>query len=210
MRTSIRMAVAAACTLAFSGAVLAHSHHHDHDDVRHAGAHVHGEGKLNFATEGSELHMELMMPAHDILGFERITTHAQKQQLDKALAKLESENLWSLPAAAGCQLKTAHASTTKEVHVQDDHDHGHKHDDDHHHKHSGHDHHHDDHDAHDDGHMDISASYVYQCKDISQLNQFSTTLFESFPRSERIRVQGFTRSGQLSETMTPNQPQVRF
>ncbi|MET4693152.1 ZrgA family zinc uptake protein [Endozoicomonas lisbonensis] len=222
MRTSIRMAAAAACTLAVSGAAMAHSHHHN-DEVRHAGAHVHGEGELNFATEGSELHLELMMPAHDILGFESINTHAQKKQLNEALEKLESDTIWSLSVAAGCQLNHAHASPTKEIHVKDghghghdkhDHDHGHshdKHDHDHGHSHDKHDHDHEHHHDHDhDGHMDIAASYVYECKAVNQLNQLSTALFEAFPRSERIRVQGFTQSGQLSETMTPNQPQVRF
>ena len=234
MRSPIRMVAVAACVLGVSSAVMAHSHHqdshhqdshhhdnhhhgdhHDHGDVRHADAHVHGQGELNFATEGSELHMELMVPAHDILGFETITTHAQKKQLNDALATLESEAIWSLSDAAQCQLISAHASPTKEVHVKEEHDHGDDHKDHKHHSDhkNGHDHDHDhdcDHDHDHDGHMDISASYVFQCKQVNQLNQLSTTLFEAFPRSERIRVQGFTQSGQLSETMTPAQPQVRF
>ena len=205
MRLSIRTAAVAAFVLAASGNVIAdshdhrqghghshdhsHDHGHDHDEVRHAGAHVHGQGELNFATEGSELHMELMMPAHDILGFETISTPAQQQQLDEALAKLESESVWSLPAAARCQLAEAHASTTNENHNDHDH-HGH--------------------DSEAGGHMDIAATYLFKCQNISSLNQFATTLFETFPRSELIQVQGFTSSGQLSENMTPDQPKVHF
>lgn len=212
MRLSIRTAAVAAFVLAASGNVIAQSHDHDHghdhkqghdhshdhghghDEVRHAGAHVHGKGELNFATEGSELHMELMMPAHDILGFETISTPAQQQQLDEALARLQSESIWSLPAAARCQLADAHASTTNENH--DGHDHGHDHG-------QGHD-------SEAGGHMDIAATYKFKCQNISSLDQFATTLFETFPRSELIQVQGFTSSGQLSENMTPDQPQVRF
>ncbi|MGI9277582.1 MAG: ZrgA family zinc uptake protein [Endozoicomonas sp.] len=208
MRTPFGMAAVAACVLVFTGNAAAHKHH-NHEEVRHAGAHVHGQGELNFAVEDSELHMELMMPAHDILGFESITTEAQQQQLNDALKKLESESLWQLSAEAQCQLSSAHASTTG----HEDHGHGddkkHNHSHDHGHKHN----HKDDHDHdHEDsgGHMDIAVTYVFECSSPGRLNQFSTKLFETFPRSEKIHVQGFTSSGQLSEIITADQPQVRF
>ena len=203
MRTPIRMAAVAASILAVSANISAHVHH---DEVRHADAHVHGQGELNFAVEGSELHMELMMPAHDVLGFESITTKAQQQQLDEALHKLEAESLWSLSAQAECQLSSAHASTTGHDHGHSEHKSSHSHDD-HVHDHAhAHGHAHD----HDHDHMDIAVSYVFQCKNADNLTQLSTSLFETFPRSEMIRVQGFTASGQLSETMNSGQPQVRF
>lgn len=192
MRTSIGMAAVAASVLTFSGIAAAHQHN-DHEEVRHAGAHVHGLGELNFAVEGSELHMELMMPAHDILGFESITTEAQQQQLDEALMQLESESLWVLPDNAKCQLSTAHASATG------NNDDGHDHQHDHNHNHEEH-----------GAHMDIEVSYVFTCDVPVNLNQLSTTLFENFPRSEKIHVQGFTSRGQLSEMITSRQPQVQF
>lgn len=192
MRTTFSTVAAAAFILATSGNAFAHDHN---SEVRHVAAHVHGEGELNFAIDSSELHMELMMSAHDILGFETITTAAQQQQLDEALEKLQSENLWTLPKAAKCRLGSAHAAAT-----------GHNSHDDHGHGHDTHGRNHDN----QGGHMDIAASYVFQCENIESLNQLSTTLFETFPRSEKIRVQGFTASGQLSEHMSPQQTEVGF
>ena len=241
MRTTFGMTALAVCVLTSSGIAAAHNHGHDHDEeVRHASAHVHGEGELNFAIEGSELHLELMMPAHDILGFESINTEAQQQQLDAALKTLESEQIWQLPASAQCVLSHANASATghddhhdhghDDHHDHKDHDHGHddhghkKHDDhkahdDHEHEHGhnhGHDHGHDHghghgHGHHDHGaHMDIAVSYEFKCSNPTSLNQFSTTLFETFPRSEKIHVQGFTQQGQLSDIITAQEPEVRF
>ena len=184
MRTSIRMAAIAACVMAISGNAAAHNHHHD--EVRHAAAHVHGQGELNFALEDSELHLELMIPAHDILGFESISTDAQQKQLDKALKQLESDQMWALPAGAQCRLMSSHAHTSNSDHGHDHHDHEHE------------------------AHMDIESTYVFTCEAPAKLNEFSTRLFEHFTRSEKLHVQGFTSSGQLSEIITPRQPQVRF
>ena len=170
------------------------------EDVRHIDAHVHGEGELNFAVEGSQLHLELTMPAQDILGFESITSEAQEEQLHQALKKLETD-LWQPTTSAKCQLIESHAY----VPGHDEHN-GHE---DHHEKHEDHEGHQEA-EAGESSHINITASYVFECSKISRLKNFGTSLFDTFSHSEMIRVQGFTSKGQLSAEISRSKPGVRF
>ncbi|MBO9480270.1 DUF2796 domain-containing protein [Salinisphaera sp. G21_0] len=191
------------------------------DGHRHAGAHVHGAGHLNFAIEGRQVHIELETPGFDILGFESIHSDAQRRQLKDALQELEKDDLWSFTPAASCRLKTASASANGE-HGEDHHGDADGHYDSHHDKHGYDDHHADDHhhshghdDHHGDGHhesahMDIAATYVYECANITGLNSISTRLFQRFANSEQLKVQGFTDSGQIAGQMSRERPEVRF
>ncbi|WP_252178988.1 DUF2796 domain-containing protein [Endozoicomonas sp. 4G] len=222
MHTFTKLAAGIACGVLSLTASAANG------EPRHVDAHVHGHGELNFAVEGSEVHLELKMPANDVLGFETITTDKQRHQLHEALNKLEAASLWSMTPAASCKLVSAKATTSSVDHEHGHHEHDHHHDDehahhdhhehDHHdeHKHHEHDHHHDEHAHHDlsheghGGHMDISATYVFQCGNVSQLNTISTSIFEKFERSESLSVQGFTQKGQTAAEMTKSTPEVRF
>lgn len=203
MRHFSKMAVVT-CTLLSTG-VLA-------DANRHADAHVHGAGHLNFAIEGRQVHLELETPGFDILGFESITSDIQRGQLKDALNELKKDDLWSFTPAASCTLKTASASASGE-HGEGHHDH-HADADDHHDSHHddhGHDKHHaDSDDHHESSHMDIAATYVYECANIARLNSISTRLFQRFGNSEQLKVQGFTDSGQIAGQMSRQRPEVRF
>ena len=128
---------------------------------RSADAHVHGHGQLNFAVDGRDVHLELEIPAADVLGFESIKSDKQKAQLKETLEALESGSLWQFTEAAQCQMVSAEAFSGKEHkeegHHDDHDDHHEKHDgdhDDHHEKHEAHhgDHHKEHHDDHDDHH----------------------------------------------------------
>ncbi|CAM3665231.1 ZrgA family zinc uptake protein [Parendozoicomonas haliclonae] len=207
----LKTAAAAACILA-SQATFA-------EQTRHMDAHVHGSGLLNFAVEGQQLHLELETPGFDILGFESLTTEKQHQQLNDALAQLKKQELWTLSPAASCSLASAEASSSKEAADKhsghDEHEeHGHHDEHDHHaeHKHDEHDHH-DDHGhdhASEDSHLDITASYVFECKDINKLDSITANLFKLFPNSQTLKVQGFTDKGQSAATLTREKPEVRF
>ncbi|MGI2026490.1 ZrgA family zinc uptake protein [Endozoicomonas acroporae] len=180
------------------------------DGHRHAGAHVHGAGYLNFAIEGRQVHIELETPGFDILGFESIRSDAQRRQLKDALQELEKDDLWSFTPAASCTLKAASASASGE-HGEDHHDHhgdADGHHDSHHHSHGHDDHHGDGH--HESAHMDIAATYVYECANIAGLNSISTRLFQRFANSEQLKVQGFTDAGQIAGQMSRERPEVRF
>ncbi|WP_257253614.1 MULTISPECIES: DUF2796 domain-containing protein [unclassified Endozoicomonas] len=177
-------------------------------EQRHVDAHVHGQGELNFAVEGSEVHLELTMPANDVLGFETVTTDKQRHQLHEALKKLEAANLWSMTPAASCKLVSARAATSSADRQHDDHDEHVSHD--HHDEHASHDHHDEHgHKGH-SGHMDISATYVFECGNPGQLNIINTSIFEVFERSKSLSVQGFTQKGQTAAEMTKSNPEVRF
>jgi len=177
-----------------SCAALANSGH-----SRHADAHVHGVGQLNFAIEGNLVHLELAIPGFDILGFESINTDAQRQALTKATQSLKQADLWHFTPAAGCQLQSVSVETSEDDH----HEHEHKHENDH-----DHDHDHDHDEAHKSAHMDFSATYAYQCAHPKQLKRISTRLFERFEHSAKLNVQGLTDAGQVAGTMTRNQPET--
>ncbi|WP_067521558.1 ZrgA family zinc uptake protein [Endozoicomonas ascidiicola] len=185
---------------------------HNHGGSRHADAHVHGAGYVNFAVEGKQLHIELEIPGFDILGFESVSTDAQRKQVSEALHELEHGDFWLFPVAAGCELTTASAMAGGEGdHKEHDDDHEDSHEDDdeeHHHDHGAHDDHGEG--AQASAHMDFEATYVYECAQTKALNRISTNLFKRFPNSESLKVQGFTASGQTAGAMTRKQPEVRF
>ena len=182
-----------------------------------------GRGQLNVAIEDSHVHMELKLPAHDLLGFETINNKAQQKALDDALNQLKLSSLWEFPKQAQCQLTVAEASS----HSHQDNGHGDHHNekdhDDHHddrHSNKTHDDHHDEHhhDEHHDshqtdnygGHMDISATYAFKCKNPKAINALSTNIFEQFERSESIKVQAITPNGQYSKNLSRTTPEVKF
>ena len=208
MRNLSKLAAAAAGTVL--GSVLSVSTLAE--DTRHVDAHVHGAGHLNFAIEGNQVHLELETPGFDILGFETISTEAQHHQLEKALERLKTPELWVFTSAASCKLKTVSVSGGDNDH-HDDHDsHDKEHGDDHN-KHKGHGDHdkHEDHADHaEEGHMDIEATYVYECAHIKKLDSISTRLFEMFSNSEKLKVQGFTDKGQVAGSLSRKNPEVRL
>ena len=179
--------------------LIAGERHHRHSD-----AHVHGLGHVNFAVDGSQVHLELAVPAFDILGFESMTTQSQRSQLGDALRTLEKEELWSFSSSAHCRLNYASASESEVMMSGKKH---HKHHDSHHKhgdSHSGQDQH------RSQQHMVINARYTYECSDIGKLDHISTLLFQEFRNSQQLKVQGIVGSGQIAGKMNREQPEVQF
>lgn len=97
-----------------------HKHKDEHKhEKRELGAHQHGHGKLNIATEGKIVLIQLEAPGADIYGFETTPeTQEQKDTVAKANAKLKKPlSLFDLGSAANC--KTENASI--EAHQDKDH-----------------------------------------------------------------------------------------
>ena len=195
-RTSLALAMGCA-VLSFSSTAT------ESTTTRHADAHQHGEGELNFVIEGDQVYLELKSPGFDILGFESITTEAQHQQLKQAHRKLQSADLWIFTPAADCQLKEDVLTDA----------------DTHHDEHDENSEHHDQHNGHDDqgsqehenvSHMDIAVSYTFQCGNISQLHSLGTRFFQQFPNSEELTIQGLIPGGQVFDHLKPAHPEVRF
>ncbi|PSJ47961.1 DUF2796 domain-containing protein [Zobellella endophytica] len=170
------------------------------------GMHEHGFGMLNLVLEQNELLLELTAPAADIVGFEhRAGTEAEQAQREAALEQLRQANaLFTLTPAAACRLEKVDLAGDGHDHHDD-----HNHHDDHDHRHDdepqGHEHEHE-HDDHD--HSDILVHYFYHCDRPDALSRIEVALFERFPSFHRIEVQGILPSGQLADTLTPEQPQI--
>lgn len=160
----------------------ADKHEHDHDEHASLDAHEHGSASLNIALEGNSLELELDSPAMNLLGFE----HAAHSTADRAkLASVkrlleQPQQLFTLPAAAGCQL------TSSELHsplFEEKHEHG---------KH-----------ADEADHSDIEAHYQFNCANPQALDSLSlATFFQQFSGLEKLQVQLIGASGQSGKTLT--------
>ena len=75
-------------------------------------AHEHGVSKLDIAFDGSNLEIELSSPGMDIVGFEHAAAMpGDKETVSNALSALRAKTgTISLPAAAECSLREAHAT----------------------------------------------------------------------------------------------------
>lgn len=101
--------VLAGCTTLAAVAHDEHAHEREHEGLEQHGAHVHGIGELNLVQQGAVLQMELLLPAANITGFEHQPgTPQQQQQLDKAIAQLQSAELFSI-AGGDCRHSRSHA-----------------------------------------------------------------------------------------------------
>lgn len=206
---------------ALSLAVNAHDHGHDHHPHGHAhdhaehqhgdtlGAHQHGVASLNLVVADGHVAIELHSPADNLLGFEHLPGNAEElasvRQLKTQLQNVA--NVIQLPAAAGCNLVDSELSSPlfaaleqADSHAQHKHDHDHDHD----HKH--------DHQAADSAaaHNDIELHYHFDCANAGSLDQLRVTLFEQFPRTERLLLQAVTPKGQQGGELTPANPVVVF
>ncbi|MGC9456271.1 MAG: DUF2796 domain-containing protein [Halothiobacillaceae bacterium] len=209
-------------------AALAHQPHADN-----AAAHEHGAARLNVALDGQVLFMELMVPAHDIVGFEhRPTNDQQRAAVTEAIKQLSgSEALLALPERAGCRLETAEVRTPlasngyghqseddaghdKDAHAAAEH-HAQRHEhDDHAHEHHSHDHH--AHDAHAHAQNDHQAAHAefhvfrqYRCRAPQAIDIIRFTGFARYPSLDRVQLQMIGPGGQSGAVLRPRQPEFR-
>ena len=211
---STRLIFAASGLIAAAVTAYAGSHAEEKAGFRQEDAHVHGEAVLSVAIDGQQLLIELESPAMNIVGFEHEPNNAQQEQaITTAKASLgEVEQLFVLPAGAGCVL----ASSEVEWSLEDDHD---DHDDEHHeseahddehHESEGHDDaHHDEHDE-DETHSSFHAQYAFNCSSPSALDTIGMGLFEMFPATEEIEAQFVGPDGQGAQTLTADAAQLRL
>lgn len=178
------------------------------EETRQLDAHEHGVGTLNIAFEGKTIAMEFMAPGADIVGFEYEAKSAEdRSAIENALAVLaKPSDLFVLPAAAECTVKTASAALESEDEHDDHDDHGDhaKHDDDHEeHAEHKHDEDHDDHAKHDDheehaeeaGHTEFHAEYMLTCANPKAISEVTFAYFDAFENAREVEVQVVTASG---------------
>ena len=183
-------------------------------ETRQLDAHVHGEGKLNIALSGKELHLELESPAANIVGFEHAPGNAEQEQaVHKAEKHLKAgESLFVLTEKAGCRLAAAEVKQDmlkeehegEEEHEEHDADpdhHQHEHDDDHE---EGHEEGHHEHGAHSEFHV----LYRFECRQPKKLKGIDVQLFSAFPGFEKLHVQMLTPKGQTALELNAKQHRI--
>ncbi|TVP87391.1 MAG: DUF2796 domain-containing protein [Pseudomonadaceae bacterium] len=173
-----------------------HEHDHGHDHGDSLGAHVHGVANLNLVLDGADIAVELDTPADNILGFEYLPTSDADIATAKAAMETlsDADNVISLPADAGCTLDdvTLESPIFTALKKSDDHDHDHKHGDKEH------------------AHNDISAHYHFTCTNPDALSSAEVSLFESFPRTEKVILQAITPSGQQGGELSASNNSITF
>lgn len=182
--------------LPFALLPLSVAHAHEHAEHEHAhgslGAHEHGVARLNAVLEGKTLELELQSPAMNLVGFEHAaSTDADKAKVAAARKQLAQPlNLFGLAKAAGCKETDQELDSPLfgDAPAKDD-------------------------DGDDDGHehSEIHAHYQFTCDTPAQLTHLDlTTLFKTFPATQKIQVQLIGPSGQQGLEVTPSHPSTTF
>ncbi|MFC3121247.1 ZrgA family zinc uptake protein [Agaribacter flavus] len=169
--------------------------------------HVHGQGQLQIAQEGSHWHVHLSLPAADALGFEHeAETKAQKSKVKKIAHRL-ARNQDVLSLNGDCRLVSSeHSLENTQDHSEDNahkHHHAHKHDEGHGHD-KEHDKHDSDHDNHHEEHNDVEVEYRFTCD--SPVSEIALGVFESMPSLSAVKLEWITESGQGSSELTKAKP----
>ncbi len=214
---------------------MSHEHKQEQEHRAH-GSHEHGAAQLDIVLAGNELAFEWRSPAANLLGFEhQAKTEAQKQQVSQVNALLSKANsIIDLPESAGCTLASSQinsdilkpSSEHHEEHEHEEHEHEHEHEekhaDDHAHEHEEkhadtheHEHeekHHDEHEheEHGSAHADISVSYLFNCSNPSAITKLPVTLFQHFPLTEKVQVQGIINDQQMATSLTPENNNITW
>lgn len=166
-----------------------------------AKAHVHGTGKLNIVLEKQELHIELTLPADNVVGFEHAPrTPKQKEQVTAAKKSFgDFAKLFEVSTDAKCLFNKAHVELfeNKKAH--------HKKGDKHHHHGHGHADHHGDKE-----HAELSSHYVLKCLQPDSLRQLRVNVFKAAKGLEKLEVQSVTAKGQKSQTVTKSSNTYSF
>ena len=181
--------------------------------TRQLDAHEHGVGELQIAFDGNQIAMELHAPGADIVGFEYEAESAEDlAAIDAAIALLSRpQEIFILPAAAGCEVTRASAELEGEdhdEHGEEDHDHD-EHDD---HADEGHDDHdedgHDDHDEDEESHTEFHAEYLLTCSNPDAITGIEFAYFDRFEGARELEVQIVTSSGAMAFEIERDAPSL--
>ena len=149
---------------------------------RHAGAHVHGSGKLDIAIEGSKLSIALDSPADDILGFEhQPKTSAQKAKLENAVAKFkDAATIFKTPTDAACKLIKAEAGLEQP----------------------------DPKATKSSEHADFAGAVEFECGAIAKLTTIDLGYFAAFPGAGKLAITIVTKKAQTTREATKSKPRI--
>lgn len=159
--------------------------------------HVHGQGNLFIAQQGSQLSVQLELAAADALGFEHTAETAQQIAQQRELAKRLQANDAVIEFNEQCELlsvvhsldedgNTSHEPTDPLLHES----------------------HHEDEHEEEGSHKNIDVMYQFQCE--VGVNKVSIALFSSMPSLTSLQAQWVTENGQGAAQLSAAQPSLTW
>lgn len=186
--TCITRTAIVALSIALAGA---HASDEDHRDL---GAHEHGHGTLNLVAVGSELAIELVLPAVNVVGFEHEPrTDEQRAAMATTRARLQrAEELFVPNVAAKCRVDSVDVDFTGTVRDErDEHEEGHDEDGE-------------------ESHSELHAEYRFVCDDASNLSEVEVRLLEQLLDVDELDVQLVTESQQTSMELKSDDASIKL
>ena len=167
------------------------------------GSHVHGLTELNVVIANQEVQIEFISPAINLLGFERVSSSPEENQLfNEVLEDLRAAE-WLLGEQLGdCQMSTPvfEAPEFASHEMSEGHE-------EHEHEHEEHEHENHEHETGD--HADFRVQYLFDCRSAPPSN-FTVTAFDRFVGIEEISVRWIVGRQQGVSNLTPSNATLSF
>jgi hypothetical protein len=163
-------------------------------------SHVHGSAALNIVTDGAAIHIELISPAANLVGFEHApVSEAEHAAHRTALSTLEdADRLFRFNKIAGCRAEQVEIVSGSTPAIQPP-------------GHEAHRHREADDDGHaDKGHSDITAIYRFTCDVPGKRETLHVGLFDAFPALENLSVQYISDGRQGAATLNSGEAELEF
>ena len=159
------------------------------------GSHVHGLTELNIVIANQGVQIEFISPAINLLGFERVSSSPEENQLfNEVLEDLRAAE-WLLGDQLGdCQMSTPvfEAPEFESHEMSEEHEHEHEHEE------------------HETGnHADFQVQYLFDCRSAPP-SELTITAFDRFVGIEEISVRWIVGRRQGVSDLTPSNATLRF
>ncbi|MEP1445974.1 MAG: DUF2796 domain-containing protein [Paraglaciecola sp.] len=157
--------------------------------------HVHGQGKMLIAQQDNTWHVQFVLPAINVLGFEHKPETQEQHKLVSEITTKFMNHTSVLELNGDCTLThTENSLTEHESHDDNEHDAENEH------------HSEEEHSSHQHG--DIEVEYIYSCQ--SKVTQMSVTLFTWINSLTSIEAQWILDKGQGLTVLNHDDPVVAW
>lgn len=160
--------------------------------------HVHGQGQMFISQEDNNWHVQFILPATDVIGFEHAPENNAQQKTIQLFAKRLEDNNSIIEFQPNCALNEvthslylAHLNNIETVHAQ-------KHDEKYH-EHGG---------RNGFFHEDVNVEYRFVCPD--KVKKLTVTLFKGPMSLTSIRAHWITNTSQGIAPLTPAEPDIAW
>jgi hypothetical protein len=150
-------------------------------------AHVHGKGKMLISQEKNNWHIQLILPAVDVLGFEHNPNTQKQREIVGEVAEKFRHNISIVKLDGKCLLGDIKNSLREQRDIN---------------------HHEDDVEQDIDPHGDIEVEYFFSCQ--SSVTKVSLTLFKWIKSLTSIEVQWVIDNGQGMTLVTREEPTIEW